>query len=48
MSPPTGWNKASLWPDASEEHDDYSSAEDALNSDPEDDVRKKPVSHGEK
>ncbi|XP_056279640.1 guanine nucleotide exchange factor DBS isoform X4 [Pseudoliparis swirei] len=37
-----GWNKASLWPDASEEHDDYSSAEDALNSDPEDDVRKKP------
>ncbi|TNN53503.1 Guanine nucleotide exchange factor DBS [Liparis tanakae] len=35
------WNKASLWPDASEEHDGYSSAEDALNSDPEDDVGKK-------
>uniref|UniRef100_A0A665UWR3 Mcf.2 cell line derived transforming sequence-like b n=1 Tax=Echeneis naucrates TaxID=173247 RepID=A0A665UWR3_ECHNA len=36
-----GWNKASLSLDASEEHDGYSSAEDPLNSDPEDDNGKK-------
>ncbi|KAM7380318.1 hypothetical protein PAMP_003626 [Pampus punctatissimus] len=36
-----GWNKASLSMDASEEHDGYSSAEDPLNSDPEDDNGKK-------
>ncbi|XP_040005227.1 guanine nucleotide exchange factor DBS isoform X3 [Xiphias gladius] len=36
-----GWNKASLSLDASEEHDGYSSAEDPLNSDPEDDSSKK-------
>ncbi|XP_034417414.1 guanine nucleotide exchange factor DBS isoform X2 [Cyclopterus lumpus] len=36
-----GWNKTSLSLDASEEHDGYSSAEDALNSDPEDDNGKK-------
>ncbi|XP_026152082.1 guanine nucleotide exchange factor DBS isoform X4 [Mastacembelus armatus] len=36
-----GWNKASLSMDASEEHDGYSSAEDPLNSDPEDDNSKK-------
>ncbi|XP_029315533.1 guanine nucleotide exchange factor DBS isoform X2 [Cottoperca gobio] len=36
-----GWNKASLSLDASEEHDGYSSAEDALNSDPEEDNGKK-------
>ncbi|XP_070693844.1 guanine nucleotide exchange factor DBS [Pempheris klunzingeri] len=34
-----GWNKASLSLDASEEHDGYSSAEDPLNSDPEDDKK---------
>lgn len=34
---PSGWNKASLSLDASEEHDGYSSAEDPLNSDAEDD-----------
>lgn len=33
----SGWNKASLSLDASEEHDGYSSAEDPLNSDVEDD-----------
>uniref|UniRef100_A0A8C3AB14 MCF.2 cell line derived transforming sequence like n=1 Tax=Cyclopterus lumpus TaxID=8103 RepID=A0A8C3AB14_CYCLU len=38
---PSGWNKTSLSLDASEEHDGYSSAEDALNSDPEDDNGKK-------
>uniref|UniRef100_A0A8C4HPK6 MCF.2 cell line derived transforming sequence like n=1 Tax=Dicentrarchus labrax TaxID=13489 RepID=A0A8C4HPK6_DICLA len=38
---PPGWNKASLSLDASEEHDGYSSAEDPLNSDPEDDNGKK-------
>uniref|UniRef100_A0A7N8WK99 MCF.2 cell line derived transforming sequence like n=1 Tax=Mastacembelus armatus TaxID=205130 RepID=A0A7N8WK99_9TELE len=38
-----GWNKASLSMDASEEHDGYSSAEDPLNSDPEDDNSKKLV-----
>nr|XP_046260825.1 guanine nucleotide exchange factor DBS isoform X3 [Scatophagus argus] len=36
-----GWNKASLSLDASEEHDGYSSAEDPLNSDPEDENGKK-------
>ncbi|XP_049450402.1 guanine nucleotide exchange factor DBS isoform X7 [Epinephelus fuscoguttatus] len=36
-----GWNKTSLSLDASEEHDGYSSAEDPLNSDPEDDNGKK-------
>ncbi|XP_068561127.1 guanine nucleotide exchange factor DBS isoform X4 [Cebidichthys violaceus] len=36
-----GWNKASLSMDASEEHEGYSSAEDPLNSDPEDDNGKK-------
>ncbi|XP_055361024.1 LOW QUALITY PROTEIN: guanine nucleotide exchange factor DBS [Betta splendens] len=36
-----GWNKTSLSLDASEEHDGYSSAEDPLNSDPEDDNAKK-------
>uniref|UniRef100_A0A4W6CJN3 MCF.2 cell line derived transforming sequence like n=1 Tax=Lates calcarifer TaxID=8187 RepID=A0A4W6CJN3_LATCA len=37
----SGWNKATLSLDASEEHDGYSSAEDPLNSDPEDDNGKK-------
>uniref|UniRef100_A0A672Z3H9 Mcf.2 cell line derived transforming sequence-like b n=1 Tax=Sphaeramia orbicularis TaxID=375764 RepID=A0A672Z3H9_9TELE len=37
----SGWSKASLSLDASEEHDGYSSAEDPLNSDPEDDNGKK-------
>uniref|UniRef100_A0A3Q1FRQ5 MCF.2 cell line derived transforming sequence like n=1 Tax=Acanthochromis polyacanthus TaxID=80966 RepID=A0A3Q1FRQ5_9TELE len=37
----SGWNKASLSLDASEEHDGYSSAEDPLNSDPEDENGKK-------
>ncbi|XP_078142064.1 guanine nucleotide exchange factor DBS isoform X2 [Centroberyx gerrardi] len=36
-----GWTKASLSLDASEENDGYSSAEDPLNSDPEDDGGKK-------
>ncbi|XP_063068217.1 guanine nucleotide exchange factor DBS isoform X2 [Engraulis encrasicolus] len=36
-----GWAKASLSMDASEEQDGYSSAEDPLNSDPEDDGGKK-------
>ncbi|XP_041858409.1 guanine nucleotide exchange factor DBS isoform X8 [Melanotaenia boesemani] len=36
-----GWNKASLSLDASEEHEGYSSAEDPLNSDPEDENIKK-------
>ncbi|XP_041663011.1 guanine nucleotide exchange factor DBS isoform X4 [Cheilinus undulatus] len=36
-----GWNKTSLSLDASEEHDGYSSADDPLNSDPEDDGVKK-------
>uniref|UniRef100_A0A669C4W1 MCF.2 cell line derived transforming sequence like n=1 Tax=Oreochromis niloticus TaxID=8128 RepID=A0A669C4W1_ORENI len=36
-----GWNKASLSLDASGEHDGYSSAEDPLNSDPEDENGKK-------
>ncbi|XP_068428330.1 guanine nucleotide exchange factor DBS isoform X5 [Clinocottus analis] len=36
-----GWNKTSLSLDASEEHDGYSSADDPLNSDPEDDNGKK-------
>uniref|UniRef100_A0A3B4G5W0 Guanine nucleotide exchange factor DBS-like n=1 Tax=Pundamilia nyererei TaxID=303518 RepID=A0A3B4G5W0_9CICH len=37
----SGWNKASLSLDASGEHDGYSSAEDPLNSDPEDENGKK-------
>ncbi|XP_025759185.1 guanine nucleotide exchange factor DBS isoform X2 [Oreochromis niloticus] len=36
-----GWNKASLSADASEENDGYSSGEDPMNSDPEDEVGKK-------
>ncbi|XP_056226149.1 guanine nucleotide exchange factor DBS [Seriola aureovittata] len=36
-----GWSKASLSADASEENDGYSSGEDPMNSDPEDDVGKK-------
>ncbi|XP_034549969.1 guanine nucleotide exchange factor DBS isoform X1 [Notolabrus celidotus] len=36
-----GWNKTSLSLDASEEHEGYSSADDPLNSDPEDDNGKK-------
>ncbi|XP_061696662.1 guanine nucleotide exchange factor DBS-like isoform X2 [Syngnathoides biaculeatus] len=36
-----GWNKASLSMDASEEHEGYSSGEDPLNSDPEDDSGRK-------
>uniref|UniRef100_A0A665U0P0 Guanine nucleotide exchange factor DBS-like n=2 Tax=Echeneis naucrates TaxID=173247 RepID=A0A665U0P0_ECHNA len=35
------WSKASLSVDASEENDGYSSGEDPMNSDPEDDVGKK-------
>ncbi|XP_029968508.1 guanine nucleotide exchange factor DBS [Salarias fasciatus] len=37
-----GWSKTSLSLDASEEHDGYSSAEDPLNSDPEEENGKKP------
>uniref|UniRef100_A0A8D2ZH53 MCF.2 cell line derived transforming sequence like n=1 Tax=Scophthalmus maximus TaxID=52904 RepID=A0A8D2ZH53_SCOMX len=37
----SGWNKTSLSLDASEEHDGYSSADDPLNSDQEDDNAKK-------
>ncbi|XP_027147610.1 guanine nucleotide exchange factor DBS isoform X2 [Larimichthys crocea] len=36
-----GWNKASLSVDASEENDGYSSGEDPMNSDPEEEVGKK-------
>ncbi|AWO95724.1 putative guanine nucleotide exchange factor DBS-like [Scophthalmus maximus] len=36
-----GWSKASLSVDASEENDGYSSSEDPMNSDPEDEVGKK-------
>ncbi|XP_037542487.1 guanine nucleotide exchange factor DBS [Nematolebias whitei] len=36
-----GWNKTSVSLDASEEHEGYSSAEDPLNSDPEDENIKK-------
>ncbi|KAM6958535.1 guanine nucleotide exchange factor DBS isoform 1-T1 [Tautogolabrus adspersus] len=36
-----GWNKASLSVDASEENDGYSSSEDPITSEPEDDVGKK-------
>lgn len=36
---PSGWNKTSLSLDASEEHDGYSSAEDPLHSDAEDDKK---------
>uniref|UniRef100_A0A8D2ZVW3 Mcf.2 cell line derived transforming sequence-like a n=1 Tax=Scophthalmus maximus TaxID=52904 RepID=A0A8D2ZVW3_SCOMX len=39
-----GWSKASLSVDASEENDGYSSSEDPMNSDPEDEVGKKLVS----
>lgn len=42
--PPPGWNKVSLSTDASEEHDGYSSGEEPMNSDPEDEVGKKLVS----
>lgn len=42
--PPPGWNKASLSADASEENDGYSSGEEPMNSDPEDEVGKKLVS----
>lgn len=40
---PSGWNKTSLSLDASEERDGYSSAEDPLQSDAEDDAGKKLV-----
>lgn len=43
-TPSTGWSKASLSVDASEENDGYSSSEDPMNSDPEDEVGKKLVS----
>ncbi|KAM4601800.1 guanine nucleotide exchange factor DBS [Polymixia lowei] len=36
-----GWNKTSLSVDASEEHEGYSSGEDPMNSDPEDETGKK-------
>uniref|UniRef100_A0A3P9JDN0 Guanine nucleotide exchange factor DBS n=1 Tax=Oryzias latipes TaxID=8090 RepID=A0A3P9JDN0_ORYLA len=38
---PTGWSKASLSADASEENDGYSSGEDPMNSDTEEDAVKK-------
>ncbi|XP_029371521.1 guanine nucleotide exchange factor DBS isoform X2 [Echeneis naucrates] len=41
LSKRRGWSKASLSVDASEENDGYSSGEDPMNSDPEDDVGKK-------
>uniref|UniRef100_A0A674PDB9 MCF.2 cell line derived transforming sequence like n=1 Tax=Takifugu rubripes TaxID=31033 RepID=A0A674PDB9_TAKRU len=44
----SGWNKTSLSLDASEEHDGYSSAEDPLHSDAEDDAGKKLVSRAGK
>lgn len=44
LPPSPGWNKASLSVDASEENDGYSSSEDPMNSDPEDDMGKKLVS----
>uniref|UniRef100_A0A8C2WF14 MCF.2 cell line derived transforming sequence like n=1 Tax=Cyclopterus lumpus TaxID=8103 RepID=A0A8C2WF14_CYCLU len=37
----SSWNKASLSVDASEENDGYSSGEDPMNSDPEDEVARK-------
>lgn len=40
----TGWSKASLSADASEENDGYSSGEEPLNSDPEDESGRKLVS----
>lgn len=40
---PTGWSKASLSADASEENDGYSSGEDPMNSDTEEDAVKKLV-----
>lgn len=42
---PQGFTKASLSVDATEENDGYSSAEDPMNSDPEDEGGKKLVSH---
>lgn len=39
-----GWNKASLSVDASEENNGYSSSEDPMNSDTEDEAGKKLVS----
>lgn len=42
--PRPGWNKASLSADASEENDGYSSGEEPLNSDTEDDAGRKLVS----
>lgn len=39
-----GWNKASLSVDASEENNGYSSGEDPMNSDTEDEAGKKLVS----
>ncbi|XP_068612646.1 guanine nucleotide exchange factor DBS [Brachionichthys hirsutus] len=41
LKSPKGWNKTSLSVDASEENDAYSSGEDPMNSDPDDDVGKK-------
>ncbi|XP_029306408.1 guanine nucleotide exchange factor DBS isoform X3 [Cottoperca gobio] len=41
LKSPKGWNKTSLSVDASEENDGYSSSEDPMNSDPEDEVGKK-------
>ncbi|KAM7375077.1 hypothetical protein PAMA_014253 [Pampus argenteus] len=41
LSKRRGWNKASLSVDASEENDGYSSGEEPMNSDPEDEVGKK-------
>uniref|UniRef100_A0A3Q1HF97 Mcf.2 cell line derived transforming sequence-like a n=1 Tax=Anabas testudineus TaxID=64144 RepID=A0A3Q1HF97_ANATE len=40
---PKAWNKASLSVDASEENDGFSSGEEPMNSDPEDEVEKKLV-----
>lgn len=44
ISSHAGWNKASLSVDATEENDGYSSSEDPMNSDPEDEVGRKLVS----
>uniref|UniRef100_A0A7N5ZQB9 Mcf.2 cell line derived transforming sequence-like a n=1 Tax=Anabas testudineus TaxID=64144 RepID=A0A7N5ZQB9_ANATE len=41
--PSSAWNKASLSVDASEENDGFSSGEEPMNSDPEDEVEKKLV-----
>uniref|UniRef100_A0A6Q2YFR7 Mcf.2 cell line derived transforming sequence-like a n=1 Tax=Esox lucius TaxID=8010 RepID=A0A6Q2YFR7_ESOLU len=48
LSHGVGWSKASLSMDASEEHDGYSSAEDPMNSDTEDEGGRKLVSRGRK